>query len=93
MKLDSWEWDHICNIGNVTANGKYLEEVDTMGSKEDTLQSTLNKGDPKQGCYQTIFYGVVSMDTVMVRRYGTISWIFGEPKKVNALWCFQFQRV
>ena len=30
MKLDSWEWDHSCNTGNVTANGKCLEEVDTF---------------------------------------------------------------
>ena len=30
MKFDSWEWDHSCNTGNVTANGKYLEEVDTF---------------------------------------------------------------
>ena len=29
MKLDSWEWDHSCNIENVTTNGKYLE-VDTF---------------------------------------------------------------
>ena len=27
---DSWEWDHSCNTGNVTADGKYLEEVDTF---------------------------------------------------------------
>ena len=40
MKLNSWEWDHSCNIENVAADGKYLEEVDNfdlMGSKEDTL--------------------------------------------------------
>ena len=30
MKLDSWEWDHSCNTGNIAANGKYLEEVDTF---------------------------------------------------------------
>ena len=30
MKLDSWEWDHSCNTENVTANGKYLEEVDAF---------------------------------------------------------------
>ena len=30
MKLISWEWDHSCDIGNVTADGKYLEEVDTF---------------------------------------------------------------
>ena len=41
-----------------------------MGSKEDTLQSNLNKGDPKGECYQTICCGVVSRDTVMVRSRG-----------------------
>ena len=30
MKLDSREWDHSCNTGNVTADGKYLEEVDAF---------------------------------------------------------------
>ena len=30
MKLESWEWDHSCNTGNVTIDGKYLEEVDTF---------------------------------------------------------------
>ena len=29
-EMDSREWDHSCNIGNVTADGKYLEEVDTF---------------------------------------------------------------
>ena len=29
-ETDSWEWDHSCNTGNVTADGKYLEEVDTF---------------------------------------------------------------
>ena len=28
MKLDSWEWDHSYNTRNVTADGKYLGEVD-----------------------------------------------------------------
>ena len=31
MKLDSWEWDHRCNTENVTADGKYLGEVNTFG--------------------------------------------------------------
>ena len=30
MKLNSCEWDHSCNTGNVAADGKYLEEVDTF---------------------------------------------------------------
>ena len=29
-ETDSWEWDHSCNTGNVTVDGKYLEEVDTF---------------------------------------------------------------
>ena len=29
-ETDSWEWDHSCNIGNVTADGKCLQEVDTL---------------------------------------------------------------
>ena len=30
MKLNSWEWHHSCNTGDVIAYGKYLEEVDTF---------------------------------------------------------------
>ena len=41
-----------------------------MGSKEDSLQSTLNKGDPKWGWCQTIFCEVVSRDTVVVAQEG-----------------------
>ena len=38
-----------------------------MGSKEDIVQSTLNKGDPMWGCCQTVYYGEgVSRDTVVV---------------------------
>ena len=29
-ETNSREWDHSCNTGNVTANGKYLGEVDTF---------------------------------------------------------------
>ena len=29
-EIDSWEWDHSCNTGDVTTNGKYLDEVDTF---------------------------------------------------------------
>ena len=29
---DLWEWDHSYNTGNVTADGKYLGEVDTFGT-------------------------------------------------------------
>ena len=30
-ETDSWERDHNCNTGDVTADGKYLGEVDTSG--------------------------------------------------------------
>ena len=30
-ETDSWERDHSCNTKNVTADGKYLGEVDTFG--------------------------------------------------------------
>ena len=30
-ETDSWEWDHSCNTGYVTTDGKYLGEVDTFG--------------------------------------------------------------
>ena len=30
-ETDSREWDHRCNTGNVTADGKYLGEVDNFG--------------------------------------------------------------
>ena len=29
-ETDSWERDHKYNTGNVTADGKYMEEVDTF---------------------------------------------------------------
>ena len=29
-ETDSWEWDHSCNTGNVTADGKYSKEVDAF---------------------------------------------------------------
>ena len=29
-ETDPWEWDHSCNTGNVTVNGKYLGEVETF---------------------------------------------------------------
>ena len=30
-ETDSWERDHSCNTEDVTADGKYLGEVDTFG--------------------------------------------------------------
>ena len=29
-ETDSWERDHSCNTGDVTANGRYLGEVETF---------------------------------------------------------------
>ena len=29
-ETNSWEWDHSCNTGNVTADGKYLGKVNTF---------------------------------------------------------------
>ena len=31
-ETDSWEMDHSCNTGNVTADEKYLGDVDTFGT-------------------------------------------------------------
>ena len=31
-ETDSWEWDHSCNTGSVTADGKYLGDVDTFST-------------------------------------------------------------
>ena len=33
-ETDSWEWDHSCNTRNVTADGKYLGEVDIFDIDE-----------------------------------------------------------
>ena len=48
-----------------------------MGSKEDTLQSTLNKGNPMWECCQTVFCGVVSRDTIVVRSHGFLESLDG----------------
>ena len=69
-------------MGNT--RGRYTLLI-LMGSKEETLQSTLNKGDPKWECFQTVICGVVSRDIVVVRSRG----FFGKPEKVNARCCFQ----
>ena len=85
MKLDSWEWDHSCNIENVIANGKCLEEVDTF--EIDGIQGILiaeysEKRRPNKGMLPKCFL----WGSVQGHHYGTISWIFGEPEKVNAQW-------
>ena len=45
-EIDSWEWDHGCNTGNVTADGKCLEEVDTF--EIDGIQGRHIAGYSKQ---------------------------------------------
>ena len=75
-ETDSWEWDHSIipgmslQMGNTWGRWTLLA---FMGSKEDTLQSTLNKGDPKWECCQTIICGVVSRDTVVIQSRGFLA--------------------
>ena len=83
MKLDSWEWDHSCNTGNVTANGKYLEEVDAFdidGIQGRHIAEYSEQRQPKGGMLPNCFL----WGGVQGHRYGTISWICGKPEKVNA---------
>ena len=52
MKRDSWEWDHSCNTGNVTVDGKYLEEVDTFdtdGIQGRHIVEYFEQGNPMWG--------------------------------------------
>ena len=58
-----------------------------MGSKEDTLQSTLNKGDPKWKCCQIVFYVVASRDTVVVRSHGFLA----SPRRYMLIGAFNFR--
>ena len=58
MKLDSWKWDHGCNTGNVTADGKYLEEVDTFdidGIQGRHIAEYTKQGRPKGGMLPNSF--------------------------------------
>ena len=88
-ETDSWERDHSCNARNVGAYGKYLGEVDTIdidGIQGRHIAEYSEQRQPKVGmllnCYM---WGGVER-----HRYGMILWIFSEPEKVNARWCFQF---
>ena len=58
MKLDSWEWDHSCNIGNVAADGKCLEEVDTFeidGIQGRLIADYFEQRQPKGGMLPNYF--------------------------------------
>ena len=58
MKLDSGEWDHICNTGNVTAYGKYLEEVDAFdidGIQGRHIVEYSKQREPKEGMLPNYF--------------------------------------
>ena len=44
-EIDSWEWDHSCNTRNVTADGKYLGEVDTLGISSGVCVLSSTEGD------------------------------------------------
>ena len=51
-ETDSWERDHSCKSGKMTAMGTLGELtglVISRGSKGDSLLSTLNKGNPLRG--------------------------------------------
>ena len=58
MKLDSWEWDHSYNTGNVVADGKYLEEVDTFdidGIQGKNIAEYSEQRRPKGGMLPNYF--------------------------------------
>ena len=88
-------------LGEVTGQGM------SMGSKRDSLQSALNKGNPMgesfhNGRLYAIYVGTKRHSLGLLHslrslnkgykyaQYDTISWIFVEPKTVNARWCFHF---
>ena len=88
-ETDSREWDHSCNAGDVTADGKYLEEVDTFdigGIQRRHIAEYSEQRKPNVGMLPNYFL----WGGVEGHHCGTISCIFGEPKKVNARWCLQF---
>ena len=85
MKLNSWEWDHSYNTENVTTDGKYLEEVDTFdidGIQGRHIVEYFEQRKPNVGMFPNCFL----WGGVQGHHYGTISWIFGKLKKVNAQW-------
>ena len=59
MKLNSWEWDHSCNTENVTADGKYLEEVDNFdidGIQGRHIAEYFEQRLPKGGMFPNYFF-------------------------------------
>ena len=68
-ETNSREWDHSCNTRNVTADGKYLEEVDTFdidGIQGRHIVEYSKQRQPKAGIFPNCFCGVVSRDIVVV---------------------------
>ena len=75
-ETNSWEWDHSCNTRNVIVDGKYLEEVDSFdidGIQGRHIAEYYEQRQPKGGCCQNIFCGVVSRNTVVVRSRGFLA--------------------
>ena len=65
-EIDSWEWDHSCNTGNVTADGKYLGEIeifDIDGIQGRHIAIYSEQRRPKVGvlpnCYMWLWYDLV----------------------------------
>ena len=86
-ETDSWEMDHSYNTEDVTANGKYLGEVETFGIDGihgRHITEYYEQRRPKVGMLPNCFL----WGGVYKHRCGTISWIFRKPEKVNARWCF-----
>ena len=72
-ETDSWEWDHSYNTGNITADEKYLGEVDTFdihGIHGRHIAEYYEQRKPNVGMLPNYFLwdGVpmVSRDTVLV---------------------------
>ena len=57
-ETDSWEWDHSYNTGNITADEKYLGEVDTFdidGIHGRHIAEDSKKMQPKVGMLRNCF--------------------------------------
>ena len=73
MKLNSWEWDHNCNTGNLTTYGKNLEAeetFDTDGIQGRHIVEYSEQRRPKVRMLPNYICGVVSKDTVVVQYRG-----------------------
>ena len=57
-ETNSWEWDHSCNTENITADGKYLGEVDTChidGIQARHIAEYSEQRQPKVGMLPNYF--------------------------------------